>query len=119
MTTAEKIAEKCDEIKALLLAKNAAYGDSALNPVRVFSNADPVEQIKVRLDDKLSRLARGTNTDAVPEDTLNDLIGYCILLSIAQEGPRLRSFGQAEEEPAPNSAEFAVDFDPAPPYLVN
>lgn len=89
MTTAEKIAEKCDEIKELLLAKNAAYGDSALNPVRVFSNADPVEQIKVRLDDKLSRLARGTDTEAVPEDTIRDLIGYLVLLLIAQEGDKV------------------------------
>ena len=81
--TAERIAKKCDQIKELLLAKNRAYGDSALNPVRVFSNADPVEQIKVRLDDKLSRLSRGKDTDAVPEDTLNDLMGYLVLLSVA------------------------------------
>lgn len=39
----------------MLLAKNAAYGNSALEPVRIFSKADPTEQIRVRIDDKLSR----------------------------------------------------------------
>ena len=59
-TSADLIAAECDAIKAMLLEKNAAYGDSALDPLRVFSKADPVEQIKVRLDDKISRLARGS-----------------------------------------------------------
>lgn len=82
--SAEKIAAACDQIKELLLEKNRAYGDSALNPVRVFSKADAVEQIKVRIDDKISRLQRGKDTDKVPEDTVNDLIGYLILLKIAE-----------------------------------
>ena len=66
----------------MLVAKNAAYGDSALDPVRVFSHADPVEQILVRIDDKLSRLARGS---AAGEDVEQDLMGYLILLRIARE----------------------------------
>lgn len=74
------IAQTCDEIKAMLLEKNRAYGDSALNPLRVFSKADPVEQIKVRIDDKLSRIVRGSNAG---EDVILDLIGYLILLRIA------------------------------------
>jgi hypothetical protein len=53
-----KIAKVCDDIKDLLLQKNAKYGDSALNPVRVMSQASPVEQILVRIDDKLSRIKR-------------------------------------------------------------
>ncbi len=28
--------------------------------------------------------ARGTNTEAVPEDTVRDLIGYLVILRIAQ-----------------------------------
>jgi len=81
MTTAEMIANECDALKALLLRKNAAYGDSALDPVRIFSKADPIEQIKVRLDDKLSRLARGSSDD---EDVEQDLMGYLILLRVAR-----------------------------------
>lgn len=79
--TPERIAAECDAVKAMLLEKNAAYGDSALNPVRVFSQASPVEQLLVRIDDKLSRLARGS---AAGEDVIMDLIGYLVLLRIAR-----------------------------------
>jgi len=75
------IATICDQIKELLLEKNRKYGDSALNPVRVFSNASPIEQIKVRLDDKLSRL-RNQQEDE-DEDVLTDLIGYIVLYKVA------------------------------------
>lgn len=78
----EKIEATCDSIKQLLLDKNAKYGNSALNPVRVFSKADNVEQLLVRIDDKLSRI-KTTGMEAPDEDTLNDLIGYLILLKIA------------------------------------
>jgi hypothetical protein len=67
----------------MLLAKNKAYGDSAINPLRVFSSADPAEQLRVRIDDKLSRLARGEQKEQVPEDTVRDLIGYLVLLLVA------------------------------------
>lgn len=72
----------CDSIKELLLEKNRKYGDSALNPVRVFSKSDSMEQIRVRLDDKLSRL-RNQQQDE-DEDVINDLIGYLVLLKVAQ-----------------------------------
>ena len=87
MTTEVRVAlaAKCDELKALLLRKNAAYGNSALEPVRIFSDATPLEQLRVRLDDKLSRLSKGSNHDEVPEDTLMDICGYLILLMVAQE----------------------------------
>jgi hypothetical protein len=78
----EKIENTCDSIKQLLIDKNAKYGNSALNPVRVFSKADNQEQLLVRIDDKLSRI-KTTGMEAPDEDTLNDLIGYLILLKIA------------------------------------
>lgn len=84
-TTREKIIAKVDQIETILLQKNEAYGDSANNPIRLFSKASPKEQLLVRLDDKISRIARGTNHDVVPEDTILDLIGYLVLLSIAQD----------------------------------
>lgn len=89
MTTQDEITATCDAIKALLLRKNQAYGDSALDPMRVFSQADPVEQIRVRIDDKLSRLARGHELDdESTEQTIDDLIGYLVLLKIAQRRGR-------------------------------
>lgn len=82
MSTADEIQATCDEIKQMLLEKNKAYGDSALNPLRVFSRASPAEAILVRLDDKISRLARGS---AAGEDVILDLMGYLVLLRIAQK----------------------------------
>jgi hypothetical protein len=76
------IATTCDVIKALLLEKNRKYGDSALNPVRIFSQSDSMEQIRVRIDDKLSRL-RNQQSDE-DEDVIDDLIGYLVLLKVAQ-----------------------------------
>lgn len=81
MTSADRIAAECDHVKAMLLQKNAAYGDSALDPLRVFSRADPAEQIRVRIDDKLSRLSRGRGRE--DEDVVLDLIGYLVLLRVA------------------------------------
>lgn len=83
MNTEEKILQVTKEIKDLLIAKNRKYGDSALSPVRIFSKADTVEQIKIRIDDKLSRISNGHGED-LDEDTVIDLIGYLILLRVAQ-----------------------------------
>jgi hypothetical protein len=71
-----------DGIKQLLLEKNERYGDSALEPLRLFSRASPIEQLLIRIDDKLSRI-RQTGISAKDEDTLLDLIGYQVLLLIA------------------------------------
>ena len=71
-----------DELKELLVAKNNKYGNSALEPVRVFSKASPKEQILVRLDDKLSRLRTQHITE--DEDVITDLMGYLVLLKMAK-----------------------------------
>lgn len=76
------IASVCDEIKQMLLEKNMKYGDSALNPLRIFSVASPREQLKVRIDDKLSRIKNQTHNPQGPkddEDARKDLAGYLIL----------------------------------------
>lgn len=87
------IATTCDAIKALLLEKNRKYGDSALNPVRVFSKSDPLEQIRVRLDDKLSRLRN--QQDDEDEDVIADLIGYLVLYQVARMQQNRTDFGVA------------------------
>lgn len=65
----------------MLVAKNKAYGNSALDPVRIFSRVSNLEQILVRIDDKLSRLQRGS---AAGEDVELDLLGYLVLLRVAR-----------------------------------
>jgi hypothetical protein len=67
----------------MLQEKNFAYGDSALDPVRIFSKANAIEQLLVRIDDKLSRFARGSEYPG--DNDIDDLIGYLVLLKIAKE----------------------------------
>lgn len=81
--SAQKIAAKCDALKALLVEKNLAYGNSALEPVRIFSKADSLEQLRVRADDKLSRITKGKQYQS--EDHLLDLAGYLVLMMVAQD----------------------------------
>ncbi len=75
------ITEECDALKNMLIEKNRKYGDSALNPKRIFSRSSAVEQIKVRIDDKLSRLSNQQPDE--DEDVVSDLLGYLILLKVA------------------------------------
>lgn len=81
-STRDLIIETSTEVMNLLLEKNAAYGDSALNPVGIFSRGNAVDSLCARIDDKLMRIKSKGITDAT-EDTVQDLIGYLILLKIA------------------------------------
>lgn len=72
------VSDYLNGLRDMLIQKNKSYGNAALDPVRVFSTADSEEQIKVRIDDKLSRIQRGNNS--FNEDTIKDLIGYLVLL---------------------------------------
>ena len=83
----------CDGLKELLLDKNRKYGDSALNPVRIFSQASTVEHLKVRMDDKLSRLRNAQADD--DEDPVTDLIGYLVLYKVALMQQRRANSGVA------------------------
>lgn len=66
-------------VATMLEEKNAQYGDSASNPLRIFSKATSDEGLRVRIDDKLSRIARGNGQGN--EDAIKDLIGYLALLA--------------------------------------
>jgi len=76
------ITSKVEEIESMLLEKNLAYGDSALNGVSIFSKGKPSDSICARIDDKLARIKNSGLTDAT-EDTVKDLCGYLVLLLIA------------------------------------
>lgn len=78
-----KIVSTCFDIAEMLVEKNKSYGDSALNPVRIFSKVNSVEQIAIRIDDKLSRLNNGH--EFLGDNDLDDLIGYLVLLKIARD----------------------------------
>ena len=78
----KRIKEVGESIIDFLLEKNDQYGDSALEPNRIFSQADTAEQLKVRIDDKINRLVMGTDNLEKDDDILKDLIGYLILLLV-------------------------------------
>ena len=76
-----KILNQCMRTAEMLVEKNISYGDSAINPKRIFAKSDNVEQIKVRIDDKLNRIKN--NQEFVGDNDIDDLIGYLILLKVA------------------------------------
>lgn len=77
----DKVVER---IVNLLKEKNTAYGNTALNPPNVFSKLDSTEAICARLDDKLSRIKNKGINDKT-EDTVDDIIGYLLLLKMSME----------------------------------
>lgn len=79
--TQQKIKEITDGMQELLLYKNQKYGDSAINPKKIFYKGDSTNSILIRLDDKLGRII--SNTEEKPRiNDVADIIGYCTLLLI-------------------------------------
>lgn len=77
--TQELISAVCESVKNVLLEKNRRYGNSALEPVKVFSKTNSEEAIKIRLDDKISRVK---NSEELRKNDVFDMIGYLTLLSV-------------------------------------
>ena len=69
-------------ITNLLKEKNKAYGNTALNPVNIFSKLNANEALCARLDDKISR-SKNKGINDKTEDTVDDLIGYLLLLKMS------------------------------------
>tara|TARA_R110002012_G_scaffold62914_1_gene165474 strand:- start:10302 stop:10586 length:285 start_codon:yes stop_codon:yes gene_type:complete len=71
----------------MLREKNEKYGNSVMDPLRVFYQGGEEKSalIKIRMDDKLSRLARGSDGIESDMDIYYDLIGYLALLIVALE----------------------------------
>jgi hypothetical protein len=67
----------------MVIEKGKSYGDSIGSPVRIFSKAGAKDGLQVRIDDKLSRIAKGSEFQG--DDTLKDLVGYLALLATDQE----------------------------------
>ena len=84
MTFEVGLENELERIKKFLLDKNKSYGNSALKPIRIFAKSDAVEQLNVRIDDKLNRLIQGTQFHG--DDDELDLLGYLVLKRIALKG---------------------------------
>ena len=66
----------------VLIDKNRKYGNAALQPKRIFSRSNLIEQLNVRIDDKLSRIANQQEDE--DEDAELDLVGYLILKRVCK-----------------------------------
>jgi hypothetical protein len=84
---------ECLNIATLLLEKNIAYGNSALNPIQIFAKIPAGDQLDVRIDDKLNRIKNGS-VYAGDNDML-DLVGYIVLKLVSQQG---QSIGRQDED---------------------
>lgn len=80
--TQQKIHEIMGAMKDLLLYKNQKYGDSAINPKKIFYKGNSTNSILIHLDDKIGRVM--SNTEEKPRvNDVCDIIGYCTLLLIS------------------------------------
>lgn len=81
-TFERELRQVLEDVATLLLDKNRKYGDAALSPIRVFSKSSPLEQLRVRMDDKLSRIVNQQADE--DEDVYRDLLGYLVIYEIAK-----------------------------------
>ena len=86
---ANKVSSYLLEIRELLITKNLKYGNSALEPLGVFSKLSAREGLLVRIDDKLKRIKNGS-LEKDDEDVINDLVGYLVLLKIQTQEERYK-----------------------------
>lgn len=80
--TAWKIQKITENLNSLLQYKNANYGDSALNPIKVFSKLESTDSLFQRADDKISRIQ---NSKYLKKNDLIDLMGYCVLICASKD----------------------------------
>jgi hypothetical protein len=77
-----------NSIIKMLNEKNKRYGNSALEPIGIFtrhlkeSNSEALNGILVRLDDKAKRVK---NANELRKNDIADMIGYLILLCKEKE----------------------------------
>jgi hypothetical protein len=81
-----KIWEKCHEIAQMLIEKNISYGNSALQPISIFSKGDDLDGLRNRIDDKLSRIKN--EQSYAGDNDVDDLIGYLILYKVGLDMSR-------------------------------
>jgi len=77
--TQEKIIKTCNNFRDFLVEKNKRYGNSALEPLGIFSKLDAKSSICIRLDDKMGRIK---NSKKLRKNDISDAIGYLLLLCV-------------------------------------
>jgi hypothetical protein len=82
VTTKQKIDILMNNFANMLKKKNENYGDSALNPRKIFSKVDAGNSILIRLDDKMNRII---NSGELRKNDCADVVGYLILYMISND----------------------------------
>ena len=75
-----------ENLKKFLLEKNKRYGNSALEPLSIFTSHikgedQALNNMLVRLDDKLKRIQ---NSEELRKNDIADIMGYLVLLCVNQ-----------------------------------
>jgi chromatin remodeling complex protein RSC6 len=79
INTQEQIDTLFNNFSDFLKEKNKRYGDSVINPVKIFSKVEPTNKACIRLDEKLQRII---NSDELRKNDVSDTFGYLALLMI-------------------------------------
>lgn len=109
MNVQEEIKAMCDAVAQMLIEKNRKYGNSALEPLRIFSKADMLETIRVRMDDKLCRIKNEQSDE--DEDVYMDLMGYLVLymIGLKQKKAQHVTYAQAKKGLRDDTITLIVD----------
>jgi len=91
------ILSTCIDLAVFLAQKNISYGDSFMNPIRVFSTSDRIEQLLVRIDDKINRIQN--RQDFEGDDDIKDLLGYLLLYFVARGQDEQQSGNEPSRTP--------------------
>lgn len=78
--TQQLIRTVCADLADFLVDKNRSYGSSFSEPIGIFSKVSASEQLAIRIDDKINRLAKGN--EYATDDTVLDLTGYLVLMMV-------------------------------------
>ena len=80
--TQEKIKQLFINFSAFLCEKNRRYGNSAIEPLQIFSKASAKDQLGNRLDDKLGRVKYAKE---LAKNDVADVLGYAALTLIQND----------------------------------
>ena len=105
----QKIKDKCDTIRDLLIEKNKSYGNSVFDKGVLF-NVDPMYAIQARINDKLNRIK--SKETYMSDNDLMDLTGYLILLQVYMDevDKRMRETIKSAEKYEENETPFTYEW---------
>jgi hypothetical protein len=73
------------EYADFIIEKNHAYGNSLFDTLNVFGTGSITDIVKIRMDDKLKKMIKGSNLAYEHEDAAKDFCGYWHLLQIVNK----------------------------------